>query len=63
MADDEQERRERLHAWVQKVADRDHGGVWMDAAIDMLDALRLAEQDPSNPWAYLEARQRQRVKR
>ncbi|GLW32285.1 hypothetical protein Areg01_52240 [Actinoplanes regularis] len=53
----EQDRRERTHRWVQDEADRHHGGNWLEAAVAILDAARVSELRPDDPWAYLEARQ------
>jgi hypothetical protein len=50
---------EPVRAWVQEVADRDHGGNWGAAASAILEAAYEAERSPDR-WAYLEARVRGR---
>jgi hypothetical protein len=57
---DDAERRERVYRWVQEHADRDHGGDWIAAAVALLDAVRIAEEHPDDPWALVTAQQRGR---
>ncbi len=51
---------EPVRQWVQEVADRDYGGNWGRAAAAILEGAYEREKAPGNPWAELEARQRNR---
>ncbi|BEL07808.1 hypothetical protein Q0Z83_059990 [Actinoplanes sichuanensis] len=49
---------EQVKAWVQAIADRDHGGNRAAAIVAILTAAYESEQAPDNLWAYQEARMR-----
>lgn len=48
---------DQVREWVQRIADQRYGGDWGEAASAILTAAFEQEQQPGNPWAYLEARQ------
>lgn len=45
-----------VRAWLQDLADREHGGDFAAANRSILRAAFLAEQAPGDLWAYLNAR-------
>jgi hypothetical protein len=51
---------EDTRRWIQDEADRWYGGDFGRAAAAILEAAHVAEKQPDNRWAYLEARQQNR---